>query len=167
MFAMATGERICRYRKNKGLTQAQLAKKANMSLMSIRRYESDVRQPKLTTLQKLADALDVSIGKLAGIEQDTACTQALLDLGMGRVYGYGKKANKRADGKPGATGGDGMGRVAAGALAGAAMAAPYPQRGSEGRDNGSQAKGGGREAGSTGFVSAHSDWLLSRIIYRA
>ena len=164
---MTTGERIRRYRKSRGLTQKELGAACNIDEANIRKYELGKQNPKLVTLQKLADALDVSIGKLAGIEQDTACTQALLDLGMGRVYGYGKKADKRADGKPGATGGDGMGRVAAGALAGAAMAAPYPQRGSEGRDNGGQAKGGGREAGSTGFVSAHSNWLLSRIIYRA
>ena len=39
----STGKRIRYQRKCKGLTQAELAAKSNLSVMSIRRYESDNR----------------------------------------------------------------------------------------------------------------------------
>ena len=38
-----TGELIKKYRKQAGLTQEQLAKKIGVSLMSVRRYESNER----------------------------------------------------------------------------------------------------------------------------
>lgn len=45
-------------RKFKGLSQEELAKKAGISVMSIRRYESGERIPNEDTLQKIADAMD-------------------------------------------------------------------------------------------------------------
>lgn len=51
-------------RLEKGLTQAELAKKAGVSEISIRKYEDGSRNPKIQTLIKLADALQVSLLEL-------------------------------------------------------------------------------------------------------
>lgn len=51
-------------RLEKGLTQAELAKKAGVSEISIRKYEDGSRNPKIQTLIKLADALQVSLSEL-------------------------------------------------------------------------------------------------------
>ena len=51
-------------RLEKGLTQAELAKKAGVSEISIRKYEDGSRNPKIQTLIKLADVLQVSLSEL-------------------------------------------------------------------------------------------------------
>lgn len=61
---MDTANKIKEYRKNKGMTQAEVAKKAGISEISIRKYESGERKPKLETIRKIAAALDVHIGSL-------------------------------------------------------------------------------------------------------
>lgn len=55
------GQRIKRERKFKGLTQEQLAIRAGISFMSVRRYESGERTPTIKTLNKIADALGLSM----------------------------------------------------------------------------------------------------------
>lgn len=49
-----------------GLTQAELAEKAGTTQTTIARIERDAVQPAVTTLRKLATALDVSISDLLG-----------------------------------------------------------------------------------------------------
>lgn len=61
----AIGNRIRSARLQKGLTQAELAEKAAIAINSIRLYESGKRVPKIDNLQKIADALNVSIQYLA------------------------------------------------------------------------------------------------------
>lgn len=53
------GERIQQQRKVRGLTQEQLAAAASVSVMSIRRYESGDRTPKVDQLEKIAEVLCV------------------------------------------------------------------------------------------------------------
>ena len=53
------GENIRHVRKIKGLTQEELAKKAGMSTMSIRRYENGERIIKLDALKRIATALNI------------------------------------------------------------------------------------------------------------
>ncbi len=55
-----TGELIKKYRKQAGLTQEQLAKKIGVSLMSVRRYESNERVVTEEILQKIAVVLGCS-----------------------------------------------------------------------------------------------------------
>ena len=43
----------------KGLTQKQLAEKSGVAEITIRQYESDKREPKITQLQKIIVALDL------------------------------------------------------------------------------------------------------------
>ncbi len=57
-------ELIRRNRKSKGLTQAQFAELLNMSEMTIRRWESGERSPRMEELQKISSVLDVPINDL-------------------------------------------------------------------------------------------------------
>ena len=56
---MSIGENIQRIRKSQNLTQADLAKKTNLSEISIRKYESGDRNPKLDATRRIAAALGV------------------------------------------------------------------------------------------------------------
>lgn len=62
-----TASSIKSARMNKGLTQAELAKKLGMSPSYIGQYESGNRSPKPETLMKIAEALGVSPASL-GVE---------------------------------------------------------------------------------------------------
>lgn len=53
-------------RKEKGLTQKQLAEKSGISEISIRKYETGERRPKIQTLKKISDALDVPLSTFVG-----------------------------------------------------------------------------------------------------
>ena len=61
---MTIGEKIKAIRKKKGLTQKELADACGMYDSAIRRYESNRQRPKLSTLRKIADALDVNVIEL-------------------------------------------------------------------------------------------------------
>lgn len=61
---MSVGDNIQRLRKERKLTQASLAKKANISEISIRKYESGDRAPKIETLIKIAEALDCEVSDI-------------------------------------------------------------------------------------------------------
>lgn len=58
---MAIGNNIKKIRKRKGMTQKELGSKCGIADSAIRRYELGGANPKRETLQKIADALDVSI----------------------------------------------------------------------------------------------------------
>ena len=64
---MTVGEMIKELRIHKGLTQKQLGELCGgMADSAIRRYESGRANPKLGTLKKIADALEVTIDILLG-----------------------------------------------------------------------------------------------------
>ena len=62
------GERIREARKQKGLTQAELASLIGVQRAVISKYETNMIEPSIKQLKKIADALDVSIGYLQGYE---------------------------------------------------------------------------------------------------
>lgn len=68
---MEEDNKIQKLRKEKGLTQAELAKKANLSEISIRKYENGSRKPKIETLRSIANALNVPLYELTDWEQYT------------------------------------------------------------------------------------------------
>ncbi|WP_282804672.1 helix-turn-helix domain-containing protein [Clostridium tetani] len=72
---MKVGENIKKYRKKKGLTQKELAKKINLSEISIRRYEKNINTPTIEVLNKIAEALEVPVSALI----DEPFSQALLN----------------------------------------------------------------------------------------
>ena len=60
------GERLAALRKEKGLSQAELAKLLNMGQSTIAMYERNRRTPDPATLNRLADFFDVSVDYLLG-----------------------------------------------------------------------------------------------------
>lgn len=74
---MTVAENIKQIRKNKGLTQKALGKNCNLAESTIRQYELGFRNPKIETLQKIANGLGVSIKELL---QDNTYSQKPIDL---------------------------------------------------------------------------------------
>lgn len=66
---MTVGDRIQHARVAAGLTQAELAKLADVSVTMVGQWEIGYREPKLGSLSKLADALEIPVSKLAGLEK--------------------------------------------------------------------------------------------------
>ncbi len=79
---MNLGQTIKMCRSRRGLTQAELAKRAEFSVSYLSLLENNERDPSLSTLQRIAIALDVPIsilfflaaerGELAGLGEDLA-----------------------------------------------------------------------------------------------
>lgn len=59
-----TGDMIRKYRTEKGLTQKKLGELCGITDSNIRKYESGNQNPKIETLQKIADALDIPVNRL-------------------------------------------------------------------------------------------------------
>ena len=69
---MELGKKIKQARKERGLTQAQLAEACGVATITIRQYESDSRMPNLAMLSQIAQVLDVPVSKWlpAVVEKD-------------------------------------------------------------------------------------------------
>lgn len=61
---MSVGENIRRYRKLRGMTQAQLAEVVGLTEGAVRHYESGIRAVKPELLESIADTLGVSVNAL-------------------------------------------------------------------------------------------------------
>lgn len=59
-----TGDMIRKYHTEKGLTQKKLGELCGIADSNIRKYESGNQNPKIETLQKIADALDIPVNRL-------------------------------------------------------------------------------------------------------
>lgn len=64
------GKRIQAFRRNLGLTQEQVAEKAGLSLKHLGEIERGRGNPTLSSLESLADALNVSVVQMFGYECD-------------------------------------------------------------------------------------------------
>ena len=62
------GKRIAALRKEKGLTQEQLAEKVGVSAQAVSKWENDVSCPDITILPLLADLFGVSVDELLGVK---------------------------------------------------------------------------------------------------
>lgn len=59
-----TGDMIRKYRTEKGLTQKKLGELCGIADSNIRKYESGNQNPKIETLQKIANALGIPVNRL-------------------------------------------------------------------------------------------------------
>lgn len=74
---MTTGERIQAARKRAGLTQKELGARLGLSAASIAQWENNLRKPKLETLQRIADALNVFFYDLFDPDDKSAFEEGL------------------------------------------------------------------------------------------
>ena len=58
------GDRLKRQRTRRALTQAELAERAGVTSATVARIERDEIEPRMTTLRKLAQALEVDPAEL-------------------------------------------------------------------------------------------------------
>ena len=67
------GKKIASLRKERGLTQSELAEKLGVSAQAVSKWENDVAYPDITLLAPLADELSTSIDLLLGdaVEAET------------------------------------------------------------------------------------------------
>lgn len=68
---MTLGQRIQRLRREKGWTQRELEQRAGIENRNLTRYESDKVRPRVESLTKIAEALEVSVDELTSNEPDT------------------------------------------------------------------------------------------------
>lgn len=60
----AFGQQLAAVRKSKGMTQQELAEKLDISLVSIGYIETGKRWPRLSTLHRITEALNVRLGDI-------------------------------------------------------------------------------------------------------
>jgi len=70
-------ERLAALRKARSMTQVSLAEKTGIHVVQIRRYETDVSQPSLDAIRKLAIALNASADALVFDETERDPTSQL------------------------------------------------------------------------------------------
>ena len=62
------GKTIALLRKEKGMTQNELAEKMNVTDKAVSKWERDISCPDINTISKLADILDVSVEELLKVK---------------------------------------------------------------------------------------------------
>lgn len=67
---MSFGKRIAALRKEKKISQTELAKQLNTSVSVISRYERDEMTPSIEAAKKLAALLDTTVGYLLGEDEE-------------------------------------------------------------------------------------------------
>jgi HTH-type transcriptional regulator, competence development regulator len=83
------GETIAKLRKEKGLSQYELADRLGFSRGKLSNYEQGSRQPDYDTLKKIADYFDVSIDHLLGREEKGKTKEDSLEEVNNLVKEYG------------------------------------------------------------------------------
>lgn len=60
------GNKLKKYREQQGLTQSEIASKANLSQRSYQNYENGTREPKVRIANRLAKLLNTTVETLFG-----------------------------------------------------------------------------------------------------
>ena len=74
------GETIASLRKQKGMTQNELAEKMNVTDKAVSKWERDLSCPDINTISKLADILDVSVEELLKAKKKEDSNTKMKDL---------------------------------------------------------------------------------------
>ena len=96
---MNVSEKIRYYRELRGLTQQQLADFSGIPLGTLKKYETGNRNPKQEPLQRIADALHISITSFQDIHLETIGEIAPYLFAISKVGKVQFHGNKDADGK--------------------------------------------------------------------
>lgn len=94
------GNKIKELRKNKGLTQEDLAKKIGVSLISIQRWENNQYSPSFNDLYKILKILNASLHDIMSIEDKKKCqiiksTQKIIQVSDDSLLFAGIKKNDK------------------------------------------------------------------------
>ena len=79
-FMKSIGETIANLRKQKGMTQSELAEKMNVTDKAVSKWERDLSCPDINTISKLADVLDVSVEELLKTKKQDYSNNKIKDL---------------------------------------------------------------------------------------
>lgn len=89
---MDIGEKIKYLRTEKGITQKELASKLGTSQQNLAQYENGKRKPKLETIQKIANALNVDplvlIGQISETLSDNLKTEPNIEKAYFDIFKY-------------------------------------------------------------------------------
>ena len=77
---MTIGEKIKAIRKEKGLTQKELAEKLGVSASMIGQYETNVRNPKFETIQKISSCLGVPTAEIVDLSSISPALSSMCTL---------------------------------------------------------------------------------------
>ena len=77
---LTIADRIKYFRKQRGLTQAQLAELTGIHPVSIRKYETNKMQPQSAQIERIADALHVNCGAVSGSQSEIIRLETVGDL---------------------------------------------------------------------------------------
>lgn len=66
---MSFGQNLRKYRKNKGMTQRELAEKIGVAVLAVKQWEGDKYEPTARNLKLLCQTLDVSAQILCGLAE--------------------------------------------------------------------------------------------------
>lgn len=90
---MTTGERIKAAREAAGMTQAELAKRLGISYVGVSQWERGIRNPKYSTLKKIADILGVWVYDLSSPEDTMERIKMLYTEDGSSEYDYSIEEN--------------------------------------------------------------------------
>lgn len=71
MDAVKVGEKIATLRKEKGMTQVELAEKLHVTNRAVSKWENGLNFPDLSLMEPLAETLGVTVSELLGLEGKT------------------------------------------------------------------------------------------------
>lgn len=90
---MSIGENIKRIRRDKGLTQGQLAQESKLGLNLISRLERDATDPKLSSIYKLMNALNCTSDALL-LDDNISGLPTILKASLERINSLGEDDQK-------------------------------------------------------------------------
>lgn len=66
---LSLGEKIATLRKQRGLTQEQLAESCSVSAQAVSKWENDLTAPDISLLPRLSELLGVTVDELLGVQR--------------------------------------------------------------------------------------------------
>ena len=76
---MSFGKNLAKFRKQRGLTQAQLVKLSGVGISQIRRYEADKSSPSIDAIIRLVRAIGVSIDEMVFDKTTAIASNKIID----------------------------------------------------------------------------------------
>ena len=92
---MTTGELIKKARVHAGLTQKELSDRIGVSYQMIQTWENNRRNPKIESLQKIAEALNIDVSEF--LTDNTATVQKFKDFSIDADGDFEEKYNSLTD----------------------------------------------------------------------